>query len=207
MPEPEIPRSSSITTTCSRVNPSSIARSTSAYCRAVDSTLRSTCACEDWRRYTNAWRRRCEEVSFERSLTDRRLLLVGLADDRPRDQRRQQRHRRLPLLLADQLPQRHRGRRALRQLQTQLHDRLLDPDHRARPGRHARAPAPGFVARRSDRQAKPASPPRQARAWPAGRSMRPGPSGGCRPAAPGSAPADLRRRIHPINSSERPSHA
>ena len=46
---PEIPRSSSITVTCSGGQPSSQARFTSAYCRAVDSRLFSTWEGEDWR--------------------------------------------------------------------------------------------------------------------------------------------------------------
>ena len=71
-----MPRSSSITTTCSRANPNAIARSTSAYWRSVDSTLRSSCAWVDWRTYTNAARRRCDAESFERSLMAS-LLLPG----------------------------------------------------------------------------------------------------------------------------------
>ena len=62
-------------------------------------------------------------------------------------------------------------------------------DHRARPGRHARATAPGPAARRADHQAIPASRPLSARPRPSGRSTPPGSSGGCRPAAPGSAQA------------------
>src|SRR5512132_1992647 len=107
------------------------------------------------------------------------------------DQRRQQRDRALALLLADQLPQRHRGRRALRQFQTQLHDRSSRRrDHSARPGRHAQAAAPRSAAPPADRQARPARPSPARRPGPADRSMPPGPSGGCRPATPGSAPAD-----------------
>ena len=68
--------------------PSSIARSTSSYWRAVDSTLRSNCAWEDWRRYTNAWRRRCELVSFERSLTVSAPIAVRRVRRAPADRTR-----------------------------------------------------------------------------------------------------------------------
>jgi len=40
--EPETPRSASITRTASRGQPNATARSTSAYCRSVDSRLRSS---------------------------------------------------------------------------------------------------------------------------------------------------------------------
>src|SRR5258708_16273394 len=47
--EPDTPRSSSMTITCSLAQPSSWAFSSSAYWRAVDSRLCSTWAGEDWR--------------------------------------------------------------------------------------------------------------------------------------------------------------
>src|SRR5271169_1262764 len=50
MPEPETPRSSSITRTCCAGHPSSAALATKAYWRAVDSRLCSTCARLDCRR-------------------------------------------------------------------------------------------------------------------------------------------------------------
>jgi hypothetical protein len=46
---PETPRSSSITVTAVRGQPSSRARETRSYWRAVDSRLRSTCTRVDWR--------------------------------------------------------------------------------------------------------------------------------------------------------------
>ena len=48
-PEPDRPRSSSITITCSLAHPSSHGFSTNAYWRAVDSRLFSTCEGLDWR--------------------------------------------------------------------------------------------------------------------------------------------------------------
>src|SRR5918996_2382175 len=56
--EPETPRSSSITSTARRDQPNSTARSTSAYWRSVDSTLRSVWPGVDWRTYTTAARPR-----------------------------------------------------------------------------------------------------------------------------------------------------
>ena len=56
---PDRPVSSSTTDTDSAGQPSSIARSLSAYCRAEDSTLRSTWCSVDCRTYTTARRRRC----------------------------------------------------------------------------------------------------------------------------------------------------
>ena len=105
-------------------------------------------------------------------------------------QRRQQRHRRLALLLADQLPQRHRGGRAFGQFQTQLHHRAPQPDHHSRSRRHAQAAAPAPAASPADPPASPAFRRRAAtRPVPRDQSRRPGPSGGCRRAAPRSAPA------------------
>jgi hypothetical protein len=46
---PLTPRSSSITRTAPRGQPSHSARATRSYWRAVDSRLRSTCASVDWR--------------------------------------------------------------------------------------------------------------------------------------------------------------
>ncbi len=48
-PEPEIPRSSSMTWTWWGCHPISTARSASRYCLSVDSRLRSTCVVLDWR--------------------------------------------------------------------------------------------------------------------------------------------------------------
>ncbi|MBV8444479.1 MAG: hypothetical protein JOZ92_01035, partial [Candidatus Dormibacteraeota bacterium] len=95
----------------------------------------------------------------------------------------------MALLLADKLPQRHRGRRALGQLQTQLHDRSSTRDHRARPGRHGQSTGPAPAARRADHQATPAPPPPPAPASPEDRSTPPAPAGCFRRAAPGSARA------------------
>src|SRR5215471_5485142 len=55
-PEPERPRSWSMTITCSLAHPSAQAFSTKAYWRAVDSRLFSTCEGWDWRIYTIAAR-------------------------------------------------------------------------------------------------------------------------------------------------------
>src|SRR4029450_108056 len=45
-------------------HPHAMARSTKAYCRAVDSTFSTTCCGWDWRTYTIAWRRRGWARSF-----------------------------------------------------------------------------------------------------------------------------------------------
>src|SRR5271170_3531616 len=66
-PEPESPRSSSMTTMRSAGQPSSRALAASAYCRSVDSRLFSTWAALDWRRYTIAWRERWLAVILARS--------------------------------------------------------------------------------------------------------------------------------------------
>src|SRR6478609_2066296 len=60
VPEPERPRSSSMTST--RSHPSCRARSTSAYCRRWLSRLLCTWSGVDWRTYTHARRDRCSAV-------------------------------------------------------------------------------------------------------------------------------------------------
>src|SRR6266446_363013 len=59
------PWSSSMTTTRSRAHPKATARSTKAYCLAVDSTCSTTCWGWYWRTYTIAKRCRGSSWSFE----------------------------------------------------------------------------------------------------------------------------------------------
>ena len=150
---------------------------------SVDSTLRSSCAGVDWRTYTNACRRRCDAVSFERSLTVR-----VLARDRLCDHGRQLHQCRPALLLAEQLPQRRRRRRALPEIESQLQPlpprRSVPADHPPRPGRHAGAGRPAPAGHPAGRPARPASPPAQAAPAPPDQSTPPGSANGCHPGAP-----------------------
>ena len=61
---PDLPRSSSITSTREAGQPNPTARSTSPYCNRVDSPWSSTCWRVDWRTYTTANRSRCRAVTL-----------------------------------------------------------------------------------------------------------------------------------------------
>ena len=98
------PRSSSITTTRDRAQPSAAARSASAYCSRVDSECSRTCCLLDWRTYTTAARSRCSGRIFSCDWPHGRYLprLITPASRRagrcPGRQQRQHRHRRSPPL-------------------------------------------------------------------------------------------------------------
>src|SRR6266487_4318141 len=62
--DPDLPRSSSITSTREVCQPSATARSTSPYCSRVDSPWSSTCWRVDWRTYTTASRSRCRSPTL-----------------------------------------------------------------------------------------------------------------------------------------------
>src|SRR5580700_6479038 len=100
----DTPRSSSITTTRDRAQPSATARSASAYCSRVDSECSRTCCLLDWRTYTTAARSRCSGRIFSCDWPHGRYLprLIAPASrqagPRPGRQHRQQRHRRRPPL-------------------------------------------------------------------------------------------------------------
>src|SRR3954451_20680216 len=124
--------SSSTTATDPGAQPSSIARSFSAYWRAADSTLRSTCPSVDWRTYTTARRRRCATVILPRS-----LIAFGLdqAGQQPR-----QAHRHLALDLRRQrLPYCRRDHLLLADRQRQLDATAAHEAHAScrRPASHA----------------------------------------------------------------------
>ncbi len=63
---PDRPRSASITSTSSRVQPSRTAWSARLYWRRVDSVFSRTCNKVDCRKYTIALRERCPTVTFSR---------------------------------------------------------------------------------------------------------------------------------------------
>src|SRR6478752_1491526 len=67
---PDTPRSSSITRTPARGQPSSTARPTRSYWRAVDSRLRDSWAMVDWRTYTTAARRSCAALTLDSLIAD-----------------------------------------------------------------------------------------------------------------------------------------
>ncbi len=98
----DTPRSSSITITCVRAQPSATARSASAYCSRVDSECSSTCCLLDCRTYTTAARSRCSGRIFCCGCPCLRYLarLITTASRRagrgPGRQHRQQRHHRSP---------------------------------------------------------------------------------------------------------------
>src|ERR1039458_10130808 len=132
---PDRPVSSSTTVTDPAGQPSATARPVSAYWRAADSTLRSTCASVDWRTYTTARRRRCASVTFPCSL-------IALLLHQPRQQTRQRQHDLLLGLWRQRLPHRRPDHRLLahheRQLSRHAHlrfHRTLRPAPDASPDR------------------------------------------------------------------------
>jgi len=88
--DPDLPKSSSITSTHEVCQPSPTARSTSPYCSRVDSLWSATCWRVDWRTYTTASRSRCRSPTLppSRSHGSRAVMAILLHRPGPRRRRR-----------------------------------------------------------------------------------------------------------------------
>jgi hypothetical protein len=85
---PDLPRSSSITSTREVGQPSATARSTSPYCSRVDSPWSMTCWRVDWRTYTTASRARCRSQTLLPSRSHANSAVMAAPLHRPAPRRR-----------------------------------------------------------------------------------------------------------------------
>src|SRR5215207_2978844 len=86
--DPDLPRSSSITSTREVCQPSPTARCTRAYCSRVDSPWSSTCWRVDWRTYTTASRARCRSQTLLPSRSHGNSAVMAALLHRPGPTRR-----------------------------------------------------------------------------------------------------------------------
>jgi hypothetical protein len=86
--DPDLPRSSSITSTREACQPKATARSTSPYCSRVDSPWSSTCWRVDWRTYTTASRSRCRSPTLLPSRSHGSTAVMAALLHRPAPRRR-----------------------------------------------------------------------------------------------------------------------
>jgi hypothetical protein len=86
--DPDLPRSSSITSTREACQPSPTARSTSPYCSRVDSPWSITCWRVDWRTYTTASRARCRSPTLPPSRSHGNSAVMAALLHRPDPRRR-----------------------------------------------------------------------------------------------------------------------
>src|SRR5215217_5685666 len=85
---PDLPKSSSITSTREVCQPSATARSTSPYCSRVDSPWSSTCWRVDWRTYTTASRASCRSLTLLPSRSHGNSAVMAALLHRPGPRRR-----------------------------------------------------------------------------------------------------------------------